>query len=230
MLDYLDKSIPVFGTIVNVFTVLIGSGIGLLIHARLPQRYITAAFQGIGIITIFLGIKMALEGEEMILIIFSILTGAIVGEKLDIDQRLGNWFNRWKSSGNTFSEGLISAFLLFCMGSMTFLGALEEGTGKFPHLLIAKSLLDGFSSMALASSLGIGVMFSVIPLFVYQGGLTLFAMYFSETMNPSIIHDLTATGGLLLIGLGIHLLQLKEIKVVNFLPSLLFVVVLKLIL
>jgi hypothetical protein len=227
MIELLHKNIPVFGTLVNVFTIVMGSSIGLIIHSRLPEKYISIAFQGIGIITLFLGFQMAQEGEKLILIIFSILLGGILGEWMQVEERVNQFINRFQkdtTNKNSFAEGLVSAFLLFCMGSMTFLGALEEGMGKFPNLLIAKSILDGFSSIALASTLGIGVMFSIFPLFIYQGGLTLFSSYLTNFLDQSVIHDLTATGGLLLIGLGIHLLKLREIRVLNFIPALLLIV------
>lgn len=232
MIDQLDKTIPIFGTLVNVISVLIGSTIGLLIHTKLHQKYISIAFQGIGLITIFLGIQMALNGKEIILIIFSILVGGILGEMLSLEEKVNQLLNSFQSrnsiGGKSLTEGLITAFLLFCLGSMTFLGAIEEGTGHFPNLLLAKSLMDGFSSVALASTLGIGVMFSIIPLFLYQSGLTLFASYLTHILNQSIINEMTATGGILLIGLGIHLLKLREIKVLNLIPSLGIIILLKL--
>ncbi|GAB4177300.1 MAG: DUF554 domain-containing protein [Calditrichia bacterium] len=232
MLEKLDTLIPILGTLINIITVLIGSLIGLFINTRMPEKLVNIAFQAIGLFTVFLGIQMALKGETIIAIIFSLLIGSIAGELLDLErktEKLIQNFSRSGQSSSSFAQGLITAFLLFCMGSMTFLGAIEEGTGSFPNLLIAKSVLDGFSSIALASTLGLGVVFSIIPLFLYQGGLTLFAGIVTQYLNESIINDLTATGGILLIGLGISLLKIKKVNVLNMVPALIIIVILRII-
>ncbi len=237
------------GTLLNVGTVVAGSLIGLFFHARLPKRFTTAAFQGIGLFTLFIGFTMAAKTKSLLVLVFSIVLGAITGELFDID-RLLNRFGEWlrkrlerqgsrAASGESipdsplptlqpsrFAEGLVTAFLLFCMGSMTVLGAIEEGLGGRPNLLAAKSVLDGFASLALASSLGIGVLFSVIPLFVYQGGLTLLAGSFHAVMSNAVVNEISAAGGLILIGLGITILEIKQLKVLNMLPALVFAAVL----
>ena len=131
-----------------------------------------------------------------------------------------------KSGNDNFAEGFITAFLIFCMGSLSVLGAIEEGLGGKPNLLLTKSLMDGFSSMALASALGAGVLFSVIPLFLFQGSLTLGASYISEILTDPIVAELSAVGGILLIGLGITLLEVKKVRIMNMLPALIVVVIL----
>ena len=128
-----------------------------------------------------------------------------------------------KSKNDSFTEGLITAFLLFCVGSMTILGAIEEGMGGKPELLLIKSLMDGISAIALTVAFGIGVLFSAIPLLIFQGGLTLIASFAGEFINPVYITEITATGGVILIGLGLNLLEIKKIKVVNLLPAMLIV-------
>jgi len=184
----------------------------------------------IGLFTLVLGMSMAIKGEEILLIIFSLVLGTIIGSLLDLDskfQALSHWLqNKINLKNEKFSEGLITAFLLFCMGSMTILGAFEEGLGGRPNLLLAKSVLDGFSSIALSAGLGIGVMFSVIPLLIFQGGLTLLAAFLEQFFTPVIINELTATGGILLLGLGLNILELKEVKIMNMLPALIFIVIL----
>lgn len=218
------------GTLINVGAVILGSVTGMLIHARLPENISKRVFQGIGLFTLFLGIHMASRTDDFLIMIFSIVLGAIAGEMIDLDKwinRFGEWLKRKLKSGNdNFSEGLVTAFLLYCMGSMTILGAFEEGLGGEPNLLLAKSVLDGFSSIALTASLGIGVIFSVIPLLIYQGGLTLFAASLQDILTDPIINELTAVGGLLLIGLGINILEIKKLKILNMLPSLVIVVIL----
>lgn len=216
------------GTLINVAAVAIGSLIGLAIHSRLPQRLIKTVFQAIGLFTLFLGIAMALKAQEMLLIIFALVFGALVGEGVGLDNLLDRYADKLKTKlrfkNEKFSEGLISAFLLFCMGSMTILGAFEEGLGGKPNLLLAKSVLDGFAAIALASTLGAGVLFSIIPLLLYQGGLTLFAAYLGNVLNQAVINEITGVGGILLVGLGISILEIKKLKMLNMTPALFFIV------
>jgi len=218
------------GTLVNSAAVVIGSLLGLTVRSKLPEKVTERVFQGIGLFTVFLGLKMAFRTENYLLMIFSMVLGAIAGELLDIDRlvgRFGEWLKkRVKSKNDRFSDGLVTAFLLFCMGSMTILGAFEEGLGGKPDLLLAKSVLDGFSSIALSASLGVGVIFSVIPLLIYQGGLTLFAASLQGILTEGVINELTSVGGLLLIGLGINILGIKKLRILNMIPALLIVIVL----
>ncbi|MFE3845960.1 DUF554 domain-containing protein [Thermoplasmatota archaeon] len=212
-----------FGTLLNASTVIIGSIIGLIVRSRLPKRITNTAFQGVGLFTIVLGIMMAIKTNNLLIMIFSIVSGSIIGELIDIDKWI-NFFGEWlkkkfKSKNQRFSEGLITAFLLYCMGSMTILGAIEEGLGGLPNLLVAKSILDGFSSIVLSATLGIGVLFSFIPLLIYQGGLTLLSSNIQNFLTEIIINEITAVGGILLLGLGITLLDIKKIKVINMMPS-----------
>jgi len=214
------------GTLINVGAVIVGSLLGLFFHARLPKRFTTVAFQGIGLFTLFIGFTMAAKTKSLLVLVFSIVLGAIVGELMDIDKwlnRFGGWLRvRLKLGNERFAEGLVTAFLLFCMGSMTVLGAIEEGLGGKPNLLAAKSVLDGFASLALAASLGVGVLFSVIPLLLYQGGLTLLAGSLHAVMSGAVVNEVSAAGGLILIGLGITILEIKQLKVLNMLPALVF--------
>ena len=219
-----------YGTIINVFAIIVGCSIGLLFHKSFPERIIKSVFQIIGLFTLMLGLSMAIKGQEILILIFSLVLGTIIGSVFDLDAKflkISKYIQvKIKVKNDKFTEGITTAFLLFCMGSMTFLGAFEEGLGGKPNLLLAKSVLDGFSSIALSAGLGIGVMFSIIPLLIFQGVLTLLAAYLENYFTNSIITELTATGGILLLGLGLNILEIKEIKVMNMLPSLLIVVVL----
>jgi len=221
------------GTLVNVAAVIIGSIIGLVVHTKLPKRIITIVFQGIGLFTIFIGIKMALKTDYLLIMVFSIVIGSVLGELINIEKGINNLSEylkrKIKLSSDKFSEGLITAFLLFCLGSMTILGSIEEGLGGKPTLLFTKSLMDGFSSIALSASLGIGVIFSVIPLLIYQGGLTLFAGHLQTFFAKTMINELTAVGGILLIGLGINILEILKLRISNMLPSLIIVILMVLI-
>jgi hypothetical protein len=218
------------GTLINAGAVIIGSLIGLTIHKRFPERIVAVAFQAIGVFTLFLGISMASKTGNFLVMVFSIVGGSIIGELLNIEKRVEG-FSRFlkgavRSGNDHFSEGFVTSFLLFCMGSMTILGAIEEGLGGRPNLLLAKSVLDGFSSIALSASLGVGVLFSALPLLVYQGGLTLFASSLHHALTPKLINEVTAVGGLLLIGLGVNILKIRQLSVLNMLPSLVIAAVL----
>lgn len=218
------------GTLINAIAILIGSTIGISLNKKLPERFIKIIFQAIGLFTFFIGIFMALKTNNMFLMVISIVSGSIIGEWINIDKyvnRFGEKMkNKFKSKNARFSEGLVTAFLLFCMGSVTILGAIEEGLGGKPNLLLAKSVLDGVSSIALGAALGFGVAFSIIPLLIYQGGLTLIASYFGDYFAENIINELTGIGGLMLIGLAINILEIKQLKILNMIPSLLIIVLL----
>ena len=220
------------GTLINVATVLIGSTLGLLLRRRFPQAIQAIIFQSVGLATLVLGVQMALEGENFLVLIFSLIIGGIVGELLHLDVWVESLATTLKDKIHigeaTFVEGLITAFLLFCVGSMTIVGALNEGLNADRTLLLTKSLLDGFTSIALASVYGVGVLFAVVPLFLVQGGLTLLAGQFQGLFSPLLINGLTAVGGVLILGIGLTLLELKAIKTTNLLPSLVVVVILTL--
>ena len=231
------------GTLVNAAAIIAGSLAGTLVRSRLPQRYIDVAFQAAGLFTFVIGVSMALKSDSMILIVFSIILGAILGEALNLDGRTENAANflmkkftktnseseKPNRSSRLAVEGFITASVLFCTGSMAILGAFEDGMGNPPQLLYTKSILDGFASIAFASTFGIFVGLSALPVLIYQGTLTLFAAFIMQFMTEAMIADLTSVGGILLIGLSLNILKIKEIKVVNMLPALVIVVILSMI-
>jgi uncharacterized membrane protein YqgA involved in biofilm formation len=216
--------LPALGTLVNALAVVAGSTAGLFIRSRLPEKLMKAIFQSIGLFTLFLGIHMASQTGNFLVLIFSLVLGSLAGEMIDLDgllQKFGEGLkNRFSQGSDHFVEGFITASLLFCTGSMAILGAIEEGLGGFPNLLFAKSLLDGVSSLALAASLGLGVLFAALPLLVYQGGITLFASAAQAYLSQAVIDEMSAVGGLILLGLGLVILDIKVIKVTNMLPGL----------
>ncbi len=233
MFDFIS-AIPAAGSVINALAIIGGSLIGLIIKKRLPERITMVAFQVIGLSVLTLGIQMTLQSKNVLIMILSLLLGAILGEALELEDRLQNGLKGlrtrmiergWQFGGDHLVEGFLTAFLLFCMGSMAILGAFEEGVGKPPNLLLVKSMMDLVSSIALASTLGIGVLFSAIPLLLYQGGLTLGAFYLNSFISNALIDEITAVGGVLLLGLGFSLLHLKHFKVFNMIPSLLLVVI-----
>lgn len=188
------------------------------------------AFQGIGLVTLAIGVSMTLEVQNMILAVISIVVGGIIGEWLGIESRLDSlaefFKQKTKSSSDRFTEGFVTASILFCVGSMAVLGSFEDGMGHEPKLLLVKSLMDGISAVAFASSFGVGVLFSAVPVLLYQGALTLFTAYMVDFMSETVVADLTGVGGIMLLGLGLSILKIKSIKVTNMLPALVIIVVL----
>jgi uncharacterized membrane protein YqgA involved in biofilm formation len=173
---------------------------------------------------------MALGTTHVLHMIMALVIGALVGEALQLQkgaEKISGFLKSKLNIGNEkFTEGLLTAFLLYCIGSLTILGAIEEGVGEPPKLLYIKSLMDGVSSIALASGLGVGVLFSVVPLFIFQGGITLFASWFGDFFPEIMITEMSAVGGILLIGMSITILNIKKINVLNMLPSLAVIIVL----
>ena len=218
------------GTLVNTVAVLAGASLGIILKKKMPDRLKTIYFQAIGLFTIAIGISMVSELNHILIIVISLALGSMTGEWLNLESaadKLSNYLKgKLKIGSEKFTEGLITSFLLFCIGSMTILGAIQEGTGVSSDLLFTKSLMDFFSAIILASAFGVGVAVSALPLLIFQGSLTLLAMGASKFFTPEIIHGLTNMGGILLIGLGVNILEIKKIRVMNMLPSLLFVVIL----
>ncbi len=219
-----------YGTYVNATAVIVGSLIGIVFHKKFPEKVKIIVLQGIGLVTLFIGLRMAFKTDNLVILFFSIFMGAVMGEMIDIKNyldRLGTLLKiRFKSEDERFIEGLVTAFLTFCVGSMTILGAIEDGINGDPSILYAKSILDGFASISFASVFGMGVLFSAVPLFIFQGGITLLAAYSKTFFTDVLINELSAVGGILLIGLGINILEIREIKVANLLPSLVVVTIL----
>ena len=216
------------GTLVNTAAVLVGGTIGLLLKKSMPERVTTIYFQAVGLFTLAIGISMAVKMDHILIVVGSLAIGSLLGEWMNLEvgaERMGETLKkRFRIGNEKFSEGLITAFLLFCIGSMTILGTIQEGTGGSSDLLFTKSLMDFFSGMLLASAFGFGVIVSAVPLFIFQGLLTLLAMYASSFFTPVIIQGLTSVGGILLIGLGINILEIKKLRIMNMLPALLVVV------
>lgn len=218
------------GTLVNTAAVLGGGVIGLLLKKRMPERVTTIYFQAIGLFTLAIGVDMAVKMEKILIVVSSLAIGSLLGEwwnlERGVEQISDNLKKRFRIGSEKFSEGLVTAFLLFCVGSMTILGTIQEGTGGSPDLLFTKSLMDFFSAILLASAFGLGVVFSALPLFIFQAALTLLAGYAGSLFTDEIILGLTSVGGILLIGLGINILGIKKLRIMNMLPSLVVVVLL----
>jgi len=218
------------GTFINVAAILIGGTIGLLFGARIPEKFKNTVIAGMGIFTVALGLDMFLESKNQLIVLGALLIGALIGEWIGIEdwlQKLGQTlekrFSQESESGanSKFVRGFMVSSLLFCIGPIAILGSIQDGlTGDY-NLLAVKSTLDGFASIAFASTLGVGVLFSSLPILVYQGGVSLLAHQLNVIVTDPMMAEMTATGGILLIGVGIsNLLDIKRIRVGNFLPAL----------
>ena len=211
------------GTIINAVTIIFCSIIGLLFKKALPQRLCETITQGMGLGIMIIGISMALKTQNIIVLLVSLLFGAIVGELLNIEKqlkRLGDRLgSKMKKKDNTISQGFVTASLLFCTGSMGIMGAIENGLTGTYGILLSKSLLDGIFSIIFASTMGIGVLFSAIPVFLYQGGITLLAGSIKTLLSAGMINEMNAVGGVLIFAIGINMVKIKNLKIGNLLPA-----------
>ena len=237
---------PGFGTAVNVGTVVVGAGLGLLLGHRLPVRTRETVTDALGLVTLLIGglsamavTSNALAAEvgsaaPVLIVLGSLLLGGIAGSLVDIESRLdrlGDWLRRRLSRSaaqdgdqearRRFIEGFVTASLVFCVGPLTILGALSDGLGLGAEQLLLKSALDGFASIAFAASLGVGVMAAALAVAVIQGALTLIGLLIGDFLPAGHLEAVTATGGLLLLGVGLRLLEIKRVPVGNLLPALL---------
>ena len=218
------------GTIINIVAVLIGGTLGTVVGGRLPGRVRETVLSALGLFAIALGVKLTFDSQNALITLGSALIGGLLGEWWDIEallRRLGGWlegrFARSTDSAATarFIRGFVAASLVFCVGPMTILGSIQDGlTGNY-QLLAIKSMLDGFAALAFSASLGVGVLFSVVVILIYQGGISLLAAQAQAFLTTPMINEMTAVGGLLLMAIGVGaLLELRPIRVANYLPAL----------
>ena len=218
------------GTLLNIATVLIGGMIGLVFGARIPERFKSTVIAGMGLFTFAMGVQMFLKTDNPLIVLGALLIGALLGEWWKIEDGLRNLgavlekrFARDDSAEGSarFIRGFLTASLLFCVGPMTILGSIQDGlTGNY-ELLAVKSVLDGFAALAFASTLGVGVLFSSVIILVYQGGISLLAGQLSAIVTGPMMAEMTAAGGVILMGLALSsLLEIKPIRVGNFIPAL----------
>ena len=231
------------GTIVNCLAVFIGGCAGLLFRNGIPDKYNHTVMQGVSLSVILVGVKSALGSDDLLVIIVSLALGSLIGEWIDIEaylKRMGDWLERRFSKASDpnsvnshqpgsnpsvpnrsggFSTGFVTASLIFCVGSMAIVGSLESGLMGKHDILYAKSALDGIVSLILSSSLGFGVIFSAVPILVYQGSITLLAGFVKPVLVPEVVSQMSATGGLLIIGIGLNMLREKKLRVGNMLPA-----------
>lgn len=229
------------GTLINVITVLVGGTVGTFLGARLPERMRETIMHGLGLLTLTIGIHLSFKTTEILIVLGSLLLGGIAGEWLRIEERLNN-VGRWleqkttrnggqsiadqledtsRSNATRFSRAFLTASLVFCVGPMTILGSIQDGLSGDYKLLAIKSALDLFAALAFASTLGPGVISAALTVLVYQGALTLGAGWASSALTDPMINEMTATGGVLMLALGLGLLEIKQIRAGNLLPALL---------
>lgn len=217
-----------FGVLVNVGTVVLGSLIGLLLKKGIPEKVSKAVMTGLGVCTLYIGISGSLCGENALLVIASVVLGAIAGTLLNIDGGINALARKIEakvqknSKSGSVTEGWVTATLLFCVGSMTVTGSLQSGLTADHSILITKAMLDLVSAMMLASSLGAGVLLSAFSVLVIQGGLVALAGLLSPFLSTGAINEMTCVGSLLIIMIGTNLMGLSKLKVADYLPAILF--------
>lgn len=213
------------GTVVNVFTVLLGSTIGIIVKKGIPQRLTDTLFKALGLVTVFIGITSCLTGSSAMLVVVAMILGTLIGELIDLDKQINRLGKKIESkfdkdnSNSRMAEGFVSASILFCVGSMTIVGCLQAGLNGDNSVLFTKSALDLCSSMIFASTMGFGVMFSAAFVFVYQGILTVLAVWISPFLSTAVIDSMSCVGYIVIIALGLTMLDAIKLKVTNLVPA-----------
>jgi uncharacterized membrane protein YqgA involved in biofilm formation len=214
--------LPLLGTIVNVAAIVVGSLLGLFFGHLLPEKVHRTLVLGLGLAVILIGLQLAFQTNQPLVLIGSLILGGITGEALRIENRLENFGRKLQerfTDAGDIAEAFVTASLLYCVGAMAVMGSIQDGLGGQPTILYAKSALDGTASIVLVSTLGIGVIFSVIPILLYQGALTLAAVSVQGLLTEPVISEMNAVGGLLIFSIGLDLLGIKKIPVGNLLPG-----------
>lgn len=210
------------GTLVNIAAIIGGCTIGHFAGQYISTQLRRTMMAGLGLAVLLIGMQLALQAEHIMIIICSLIVGGILGEVVGIEKHLRIMAERLQdrfSSQGSIVEGFITASLLYCVGAMAIMGALQDGVGETPSILYAKAALDGIASIALTATLGIGVVFSVFPLLLYQGGLTLLAGWASTIMTQTAIAEMNGVGGLLILAIALDLLDIKRLPIGNLLPA-----------
>lgn len=230
------------GTIINVAAVILGSLVGLLVGNRIPEKTRQTLISVMGLYTLAYGVFIFTKTQNMLIPLLSLVMGSIIGELLKIEEGLNSlgeriqrklaiWNPNLTGESQKFVTGFVSASLLFCIGPMAILGSIQDGISGDFQMLAIKSLLDGIGSIAFASTLGVGVMFSAVVILVYQGAISLLSGWIGQGFGDAAVAEMTATGGVILVGIGIsNLLQIKKIRTGSFLPAIFLAVLIFLLL
>ena len=216
------------GTLINAVAITIGGALGLLFRERFPERMTQTALHVMGLFTLLVGVRMAIQGEELIMVLISLALGAMLGEWMNIEDRLerfGLWLEtRLHLTEQSPAKGFINASLLFCVGSMAIVGSITEGLNGDRSILVTKAIMDGILSIAFAAGMGVGVLGSALPILLYQGSLTLLASKLQAFFTPPMIGGLTSVGGVIVMGIGVNILGLKKVRVGNVIPALVIII------
>lgn len=220
------------GTIANAGAIIIGGIAGSFFRKGISERFSNIIMSVLGLFTLVLGMMFAVDTQNALVVIFSLVIGSVIGEWIDIEKRmndLGDYVQGKLNSGEgSFSKGFVTASLLFCVGTMSIMGSLQSGLMNNHNILLTKSILDGTISVVFASTLGIGVVLSSLPVLVYQGSIALLASSVAPYLSEAVITEMTAVGGVLLVGMGINLLEIRKLKVGNMLPAIFLPIILML--
>ena len=221
------KSIPAGGTIFNCIAVIIGGLAGLSAGKFIPEKMQAAIFNCLGLFTLYIGINMTLGTKNSIAVLISLVLGTITGSFLSLEDKLNSLGDSLKAkvnaSDSNFTQGFVNATLLFCVGAMAIIGAFNDGLRHDPEILITKGVMDGVASMMFAGSFGIGVLFSVIPMFIYQGAFTMAASFIEPFITLEMYANISGAGGLMIMGIGLNLLRITKLRLCDMLPGLIYV-------
>ncbi|MCA0984884.1 DUF554 domain-containing protein [Halobacillus yeomjeoni] len=221
-----------FGTIVNGLCIFVGTIIGLF-FTKIPERYKETVMHGVGLTVMLIGLQMAFKTENIVIVLLSLLFGAVIGEAMRLEEKLegiGRSLERKftkPDEKSTIAQGFITASLIFVIGALAVIGALDSGLRNDHEILITKAIIDGFISLVLTTTLGIGVIFSIVPVVLYEGSIALLAtqinQWIPKSMLEMLINEVTAAGGLMIVAIGLNILKITKIRVANLLPGLIVV-------
>ncbi|MFA6850564.1 MAG: DUF554 domain-containing protein [Selenomonadaceae bacterium] len=213
------------GAMINFIAIVLGSGLGLVLRMGISERYKKTIMQAMGLAVLFIGFKMALVSENSVIVVLSLGLGALLGEMADLEgklNRFGDFLTRIVGSRfGDVGKGFVTATLVFCIGAMAIVGSIQEGLTGDASIIYAKSIIDGIVAVIFAASMGIGVMLSAVSVFLYQGGITFAATVLQEFVTDGMIHEISGTGGIMIVAIGLSMLKIIKIKLANLLPSLL---------
>ena len=211
--------------VINALAVIAGGAVGIIFRKKIKERFTSALVTALALVVVILGIMNAIKVTDILGMIICIAVGVILGEWIDIEKRLDSLGNRLKNrfaknGGENFTQAFVSASALFCVGSMTIIGSLQIASANDPTIILSKSVIDGITAVSFGAALGAGVLFSALSVFVYQGLLTLLALFAAPYLSETVILQMSAVGGVMLIGIALNMLEIKRIRVANMLPAL----------
>ena len=211
------------GTVVNALAIAVGGAVGLLFKNIIPEKITEALLKALGLAVISIGVKLSLAGENLTLLIISIIIGTIIGEYINIEGKLDNVGsyieNKMKNKASNVALGFVTSSLFCCVGSMAVIGSIQSGLTGNHEILFSKALIDGITAVSLSVSMGVGVIFSSISVFIYQGIITMLAGLMQSLLSDAVVNEMTAIGGIIIMAIGLNFLEIKRIKVGNMLPA-----------